>query len=215
MTISFPVQLLMLGVFTFFMWWFVFRRYRSLGLRLFYGFSMLSAMASFWFYNDLQDQKSMNRNGHELTANILKKWTERSGENSIINLIEVSFEYPAGQQKTITTSEFISDEEHTALKIGQPISVFYNPTNQQVYYAVSLARYQSQKWIFYVFIGFFFVLGCVLWYFLRNILVGVHKDTGDEYLEIDGKIVLDEKGNDVARTMKRVNIISKLFQAFN
>lgn len=204
----------MLGVFTLFMWWFVFRRYRSLGLRLFYGFTMLSVMASYWFYNDLQDQKSMNQNGQRLNAKLLKKWTERSGENSIINLIEVGFEYPAGQQKTITSSDYISDEEHAALHVGQPMPVFYNSTNQQVYYAVSLTRYQSQKWIFYVFIGFFFVLGGVLWYFLRNILVGVHEDTGDEYLEVDGKIILDEKGNDIARTMKQANMMSKLFQAF-
>jgi hypothetical protein len=214
MTISFPAQLLILGIFGFLMWLFVFRRYRSLGLRMFFVFSMVSLMGSFWFYNDLQDQKSMTQNGQRLNAKLLRKWVGRSGENSRINLIEVHFELPAGQQKTITTSEYISDEEHAALQVGQMMPVFYNPVNQQVYYVVSLARYQSQKWIFYVFIGFFFVLGCVLWYFLRDIMVGVHEDTGDEYLEIDGKIVLDEKGNDVARTMKRVNTVSKLFQAF-
>jgi hypothetical protein len=129
-------------------------------------------------------------------------------------LIRLAFEYPKGQQKTITTSEFISNEELAALKIGQNIEVLFNPTNQQIYYTVSLARYKSQQWIFYLLPAFFFLLGCMSWYFLRNFKVGVHADTGDEYLEKDGKIVLDEKGNNVARTMKRVNIISKLFQAF-
>ena len=34
----------------------------------------------------------------------------------------------------------------------------------------------------------------------------------DEYLEKYGKIILDEKGNELARTAKRVNVISKIFQ---
>ena len=65
----------------------------------------------------------------------------------------------------------------------------------------------------YLFPAFFFVLGLAAFFFLRKYKVGIHEDTGDEYLEKDGKIILDERGNEAARTLKRVNIISKILQA--
>lgn len=212
MTIPFKIQLLLIGGVTFLMWWFVFRRYRSLGLRLLYLCSMVGLMISFWFYNDLQEQKQMQQNGRELTAKLTKKWTALNPQNSLENLIEVTFEYPNGQPKVRSSSVFISDQEHAALRIGQPIKILYNPSTEQVYYAVSFARYQSDQWIFYVLIGFFFTLGAALGYFLRNIEVGIHQETGDEYLEKDGKIIFDEKGNYITQTAKKLNIISKLYQ---
>jgi hypothetical protein len=212
MTIPFKIQLLLISGVTFLMWWFVFRRYRSLGLRLLYLCSMVGLMISFWFYNDLQEQKQMQQNGRKLTAKLTRKWTALNPQNSLENLIEVTFEYPNGQPKVQSSSVFISDQEHAALRIGQPIKILYNPSTEQVYYAVSFARYQSDQWIFYVLIAFFFILGAVLGYCLRNIEVGIHQETGDEYLEKEGKIIFDEKSNDIARTAKRLNIISKLYQ---
>lgn len=212
MTIPFKIQLLLIGGVTFLMWWFVFRRYRSLGLRLMYVCSMVGLMMGFWFYSDLQEQKLMQQNGKELTAKLNRKWTALNPQNSLENLIEVTFEYPNGQPKVRSSSSFISDQEHAALRVGQTIKIFYNPSTEQVYYAVSFARYQSDQWIFYVLIGFFFILGAVLGYCLRNIKVGIHQETGDEYLEKEGKIIFDEKGNDMARTAKKLNIISKLYQ---
>jgi hypothetical protein len=212
--ISFPVQLSIAGGFTFLMWLFVFRKYRSLGLRLFFVFGMVSLMFCFWFYSDLQEQKVMEQNGQIISAKLMNKWTERSGENSLINLLEVIIEYPKGQQKLLKTSKFISDEEHAALKIGQNIELLYNSNTQQAYYIISYQRYQKDKWIFYILPAFFLMLGAVLGYFLRNFKVGVHSKTGDEFIEKDGKILFDESGNELARTMKKANIISKFFQAF-
>lgn len=212
MNIPFSTQLVIIGVFTFLMYFLVFRKYRSLGLRLFFVFSMISLMTCFWFYNDLQEQKLMDTNGHLLKARVTKKWTERSGENSIINLIETAFEYPKGQLNRLKTSEFISTEEHNTLKIGQNIEILYSSIEKRIYYTVSYNRYKNDQWIFYALPIFYFVLGGVLWYFLRNFNVGVHTKTGEEYLERNGKIVLDEQRNGFAKTMKKVNIVSKLFQ---
>lgn len=206
-------EILISAAVAFLIWFFLLRKkYRSLGLRMFMVFSMISLLMCYWFFQDIQAQKNMKKNGHFITARLLKKWTERSGKNSIMNLITVEFEFPKGHKNQISTSEYISDEEHQTIQVGQLIGVLYNSVNQQVYYSVSLDRYKKDLWIFYLLPAFFFTLGCILWYFLRNFKVGIHEDTGDEYLEKYGKIILDEKGNELARTAKRVNVISKIFQ---
>ena len=215
LAISFKLQLLGIGIFAFLAWVFVLRKYRSLGLRMFFSFSMIATLMSCWLCSDIQDEKSMQQNGKLLTATVLEK-TKIQGETatSAENLITVSFQFPAGKMHAVSTSTYISNDEFKILKIGQHIDVLYNPVNEQIYYTVSFDRYKNQQWIFYVLPVFFLLIGVILGLICRKYEVGIHEDTGDEYLEKDGNVILDEKGNRVARVMKRANIASKLFQAF-
>ncbi|MVM30673.1 DUF3592 domain-containing protein [Spirosoma sp. HMF4905] len=215
LAIPFQLQLVGLGAFIFLVWYFILRKYRSLGLRMFFLFSAVAAMAAYWLYCDIQDEKSMVQNGHLLTATVLEKNKLTSGTGSTIdNQITVFFQYPEGKTRVISTSEYISNEEFSALTIGQHIAVLYNPVKEQVYYTVSFSRYKTQQWILYALPMFFFLIGLIFGIVFRNYEVGIHEDTGDEYLERDGKIILDEKGNITARTLKRLNIAWKLIQIF-
>ncbi|MVM40495.1 hypothetical protein GO730_27230 [Spirosoma sp. HMF3257] len=143
LVIPFQLQLVGLGVFIFLVWYFILRKYRSLGIRMFFLFSTVAALA-----------------------------------------------------------------------ISQRIAVLYNPIKEQMYHTMSFNRYKTQQWLLYALPIFFFIIGLILGITCRKYEVGIHEDTGDEYLERDGEIILDEKLSSTARMLKRMNIVSKLVQAF-
>ena len=157
----------------------------------------------------------MEQNGKLLKAIVLEKsQTKSRSGGSLDNQIHISFAYPDGNIRTVNTAKYISTAEYDALQTGQTVEVLYNPKNDQVYYNVSFHRYLNDQWFMYFFPASLFLIGAICGIVFRKYKVGVHEDTGDEYLEKDGKIYLDEKDNQVFRTLKHVNIISKMFRAF-
>lgn len=215
MVIPFKLQLVLLGVFIFLVWYFVLRKYNSLGLRMFFLFTVIAALACSWLYTDIQDTKSMEKNGELHAAEVIEKAKAKSeSSSSPHNQITIAFEQPAGEKYMATTYTYISDEEYNALRIGQTIHVLYNPVNDQTYYTVSFNRYKNDQWFLYAFPAVLFLIGSILGITLRKYKVGIGGGTGAEYVEKDGKIFLDERGNATATNLKHLNIVSKLFQAF-
>ena len=146
LVIPFKLQMLGVGLFTFAVWYFVLRKYRSLGLRMFFLCSMVAVFGCCWLYSDVQANRSMETNGHLLTATVLTKAKSASESGaSKVNGITVSFEYPAGKLQTLSTTTYISDGEYDALHTGQQIEILYNPTNQQAFYTVSFNRYKNDQ----------------------------------------------------------------------
>ena len=126
----------------------------------------------------------MKQNGIHLTATVADKLKVSSESGATQdNQITISFAHPAGKMQTVNTSSYISKEEYDALEIGQSIEVLYNPTNEQVYYSISFNRYLNDQWFMYFFPALLFVVGAMAGIAFRNHKVGVHEDTGDEYLE--------------------------------
>ncbi|MFN8355598.1 MAG: hypothetical protein U0Y10_14170 [Spirosomataceae bacterium] len=208
------VEKILLGLFFFAVYWFVLRRYNSLGLRLFFLFTVVSMAIAYWIYQDEQTLKSLTQHGETYQATLLEKTKVQSSSSTPDNTVKVSFRRSNGQAITQSTSEYISDEEFNSFQPQTPLAVLYDPTTNKTYVKISLSRFQNDKWILYLVVVFFFGLGAVLGIFTRNYKVGLHEDTGDEYLEKDGKVIFDEKDSALARTTKRINIVSKLFQIF-
>jgi|GEM_PF-3198374 len=214
LVLPFKLQMLLVGIFIFLVWFFVLRKYNSLGLRMFFLFTTMAALACSWLYTDIQQNKSMEKNGHLVSAMVIEKSkTKSESGGSQDNQITIAFDDGTGNKQVIKTHEYISIEEYEALAMGQKIDVWYNPTNTQAYYKVSYDRYKHDQWFLYALPAFFFLVGSILGVALRKYKVGVHAETGDEYIEKDGRVILDERRSPAARTLKRVNIASKMFQA--
>ena len=209
------LEKLLIGAFFFAIYWFVLRRYNSLGLRMFVIFLLVAMAMAFWLYQDEQALQSLQEHGQTYQALVLEKQkTTAANTSSMDNSVKLSFQITEGKTIEKTTSEYVSDEEYARFEVGKPIEVLYDPTSGLVYVSESLARFKRDKWILYAAVAFFALLGVVIGWFTRSYRVGVHEDTGDEYLVKDGKVVLDERDSELARSAKRVNITSKLFQIF-
>ncbi len=209
------LEKLLIGVFFFAIYWFVLRRYNSLGLRMFVMFLLVAMAMAFWLYQDEQALQSLQDHGQTYQALVLEKQkTMAANTSSMDNSVKLSFQTTEGKTIEQSTSEYVSDGEYARFEVGKTIEVLYDPTSGVVYVGESLTRFKNDKWILYVAVAFFALIGAVIGWFTRGYKVGVHEDTGDEYLEKDGKIVLDERKSPLARTVKRVNIVSKLMQVF-
>lgn len=209
------LEKLLIGAFFFAIYWFILRRYNSLGLRMFVVFLFVALAMAFWLYQDEQALQSLQEHGQPYQAIVLEKQkTTAAYTSSMDNSVKLSFQTTKGKTIEKTTSEYVSDEEYARFEVGKPIKVLYDPTSGLVYVSESLARFKNDKWVLYAAVAFFALLGAVIGWFTRGYKVGVHEDTGDEYLVKDGKVVLDERNSPLTRTAKRANIVSKLFQIF-
>jgi hypothetical protein len=212
--LSLKWQFVCVGVASFLLWYFVFRSYRSLGIRLFYLCTLIAVMSLLWFYNDSQEVAVMEKKGHLLKAKVIQKSNQLAESGITGNVLTLAFELKKDSSQVVSTSEFISDSEFENLRIGNMIDILYEANKNKAYYLVSYKRYKNDKWLFYLLPAFFIVLGIGSGLVFRKYQVGIHEETGDEYLEKDGKIVYDEANNKLAKTAKRINITNKLFRIF-
>lgn len=209
------VEKIILFVFFFAFYWFVLRKYNSLGFRMFSLFFFVSLAGAYWIWQDEQVLKGLQQGGQAYEATVLEKFKAgNSNTSSPDNAFRVSFKTTDGTILRLSTSEYVSQEEWDSTQVNQQIKVLYDPKTEIVYVAKSVARFQNDRWILYVCVAFFLVLGVGIGWYFRKIKVGVHEDTGDEYLEENGKIILDERNSPAAQTAKRVNIVSKMWQIF-
>lgn len=205
------VELILIGAFIFAIYWFILRKYNSLGLRLFVLCFLLFIACCVWLYRDEADLKNTLAAGEEHIATILSK--EKVGNND--NEVTVSFTSKDGKTVNTKTSKYVSQQEWDKFETGKPLSVIYVAATQQTYVQQSIMRFKDDKIYLYFFAGFWLVLGSILYIWLRKLKVGVDEETGAEWvIKEDGSVILDERKSKAAGYVKRANILSKLVQAF-
>ncbi|MGC4104255.1 hypothetical protein [Ferruginibacter sp.] len=205
------LELVLIGAFIFAVYWFVLRRYNTLGLRMLFLCVLLFAGCCTWLYKDEKDLAHTISKGEEHVATILSKSV--SGKNKD-NTVEISFTAKDGRLINIATSKYVSQQEWEKFEVGKPLSILYVPDSQQTYVQQSIMRFKSDKIYLYFFAGFWVVLGIVLYLWLRKYKVGVD-ERGNEWLEReDGTVFFDERRSSAMRIAKHGNIVSKLLQTF-
>ncbi|MEO6721370.1 MAG: hypothetical protein ABIN67_13460 [Ferruginibacter sp.] len=205
------LELVLIAVFIIAFYWFVLRKYNSLGFRMLFLCTFLFVGCCTWLYKDEIQLKNTIANGEEHVANIISKAVVGKKND---NEVEISFTAKDGTLITTKTSQYISKPEWDKFEIGKPLSVLYVPGNKKTFVQQSIMRFKGDKIFLYYFAGFWLVLGIVLYFWLRKYKVGVD-DSGNEWLEkADGTILLDERKSAAFRAAKHGNIISKMIQAF-
>lgn len=204
------LELILIGAFIFAVYWFVLRKYNSLGLRMLFLCVLLFAGCCTWLYKDEKNLSDLLAKGVVVQATVLLKSQTKNKDN----VVQLSYTSD-GKKITATTSEYVSQQEWDNMQEGHTVAAIEIPGTQQVFIQQSVMRFKGDKIYLYYFSGFWLVLGIGLYVWLRNYKVGVDENTGNEWLITkDGKIILDERTSEAARIAKRGNIISKIFQTF-
>jgi hypothetical protein len=203
------LELLLIGAFIFAIYWFILRKYNSLGLRLFVLCFLLFIGCCTWIYKDERNLKAILTKGEEHVATIISK-----SQTAKDNEVQVSFTASDGKTVNAKTSDYISKQEWDNFEAGKPLSVIYESGKKKTIVQQSIMRFKSDKIYLYFFAGFWLLLGTAVYIWLRKYKVGVD-DMGNEWvIKEDGSIILDERKSQAARTMKQVNILSKMMQTF-
>jgi len=204
------LELLLIGIFLFAVYWFILRKYNSLGLRLFVLCFFLFIATCVWLYKDESNLNKILNTGEERMAFVTSK-----SKTANTNEVEISFTSEGDKVINTKTSAYISQEEWDRFERGKPLSVIYLPSTRQTFVQQSIMRFKADKIYLYFFSGFWLVLGLIVYAWLRKYKVGVDENTGNEWvIKPDGGIILDERKSKGSRVAKRGNIISKLGQAF-
>lgn len=190
-------------------YWFVLRRFNSLGFRLLSLFTFISVMVGVWIQQDRQLQQRVLTSGRTVVGKLVDK--QQQGTDSTVT-VEVLL--GGSEPERRSTSEFISMTEYASFIVGKPIELLHDTQTDAIYVKQSFQRMVADFWILYLFAGFFFVIGVACWFWLRKLKVGVDEH-GNEWVEKeDGTVILDERQSATARALKRGNILSKLWQTF-
>ncbi|MEO7309459.1 MAG: hypothetical protein ABIX01_03605 [Chitinophagaceae bacterium] len=206
------LELLLIGAFIFAIYWFIMRKYNSLGLRMFIMCFLLFGATCTWLYQDEKALKNTLTTGEQHEATILGKSTVGKNDHEL----SVSFVANNGKKLNTQTSKYVSQQEWDRFKIGQTLPVIYVAGKDQAFVKESAMRFKADKIYLYYFSGFWLVLGTVLYFWLRKLKVKVDEKTGDEWVEReDGTVIeiLDERKSRTSRALKRANILSKIAQA--
>jgi hypothetical protein len=203
------LELLLIGAFIFAIYWFILRKYNSLGLRMFVLCFLLFIASCTWIYKDEKNLKAVLKNGEEHVATILSK---SHADNN--NEVQVTFTADDGHTVNTKTSEYVSKEEWENFDAGKPLSILYEAGKKKTIVQQSIMRFKNDKIYLYFFCGFWLLLGIGLYIWLRKYKVGVDESGNEWVIREDGSTLLDERKSQAARTMKHVNIFSKMLQAF-
>ena len=177
-------------------------------------FSLFGFAAAFVLYLVLKDyktEKAIKREGTIVSATIIAKDLTRSNSSGSP---DYTITILAKNRSAASISEYISREEWESWTVGQEIELYKLDETEPLIAKVSFDRFVHDSWILYLFPCVLFLIGLACLYFLRNYKVMVDENTGDEWLEKDGKIYLDERNIRAASSLKKINIVSKLIQTF-
>lgn len=195
-------------------YYFVLRKYNSLGFRLFSLFTFITISFCYWLYEDTQTQKSMLAHGQTISGIVLSKEKKaQPGSSSPDNVLTMRVSLQPNKVDTLQLYKYTSLDEWNRFKIGESLPLIYDAEKNNLFVKESYQRMLKDQWVLYVVAGVFFLIGTACWYFLRNYKVGVD-EAGNEWVEKDGKIYLDERKSPTSQVLKRANIVSKLFQVF-
>lgn len=195
------------GVFLMAYYFFVLRKYNTLGFRLFSVFFFASLAVCYWWYIDYADLKDVEKNGVATGAVVLKK----SADN-----LEFRFTDQTGNTIVRTQIGGISVEEFASVSEGKPAPVLYSRQSDVIYLKSSYQRQLKDNIYILFFPGLLFLIGCLCWIFLRKYRVHAHGDGSiHEYVtDENGKVVLDDAKNSTTKSLRNYATFSKLFGIF-
>lgn len=195
------------GVFLLAYYYFILRRYNTLGFRLFSLCFFISCFGCYWWHTSDRDLKSIQRTGIAADALVLRKTP---------NTLRVRFTNPTtGQVVERTREGGISVEEFAAVNEGQPAPILYTPNSKTFYLATSYRRQLHDNIYLLVLPGTLFLIGTGCLVFLRNYRVHAHEGTIYEYVTDEGgNVVLDDAKNRATRALRTSSTLSKLFELF-
>jgi hypothetical protein len=201
------VQTICVGIFLMAYYFFVLRKYNTLGFRLFSLFSFTSIAVCYWWYIDYADLKDVEKNGAATEAVVLKK----SADN-----LEFRFTDQTGNTIVRTQAGGISVEEFASVSEGKPAPVLYSRQSDVIYLKSSYERQLRDNIYILFFPGLLFLIGSLCWIFLRKYRVHAHGDGSIyEYVtDENGKIVLDDAQNSTTKSLRKYATLSKLFEIF-
>jgi hypothetical protein len=201
------VQTICVGMFLMAYYFFVLRKYNTLGFRLFSLFSFTSIAVCYWWYIDYADLKDVEKNGAATEAVVLKK----SADN-----LEFRFTDQTGNTIVRTQAGGISVEEFASVSEGKPAPVLYSRQSDVIYLKSSYERQLRDNIYILFFPGLLFLIGSLCWIFLRKYRVHAHGDGSIyEYVtDENGKIVLDDAQNSTTKSLRKYATLSKLFEIF-
>nr|WP_295926627.1 hypothetical protein [uncultured Dyadobacter sp.] len=200
-------QTICVGIFFMAYYYFVLRKYNTLGFRLFSLFFFTSIAVSYWWYVDYAELKDVEKNGVATEAVVLKKSADD---------LEYRFKDQAGHTVVRTQTGGISVEEFASVSEGKPAPVLYSPHSDVIYLKSSYQRQLSDNIYILFFPGMLFLIGCLCWIFLRKYRVHAHEDGSiNEYVtDENGKIVLDDARNSTTKSLRKYATLSRLFDIF-
>lgn len=188
-------------------YFFVLRKYNTLGFRLFSLFFFTSLAVTYWWYVDYADLKDVENHGTATEATVLKKTTDN---------LEFRLTDQTGNTVVRTQKGGISVEEFASVSEGKPAPVLYSPQSDVIFLKSSYQRQLSDNIYILIFPGLLFLIGCLCWFFLRKYRVHAHEDGSiNEYVtDESGKIVLDDARNSSTKSLRKYATMSKLFEIF-
>jgi hypothetical protein len=201
------LQALCFGAFLMAYYYFVLRKYNTLGFRMFSLFFFIGLSVSYWWYSSDQVLKNIQQTGIPTQALVLKKTA---------NDLELSFTSPAGKPLIRTQTGGMSVNELAAVTAGQIAPILYSPKSDTFFLASSFQRQRSDNIYILGFAGLLFLIGTLCWIFLYRYRVHAYEDgTIFEYVtDESGKVVLDDAKNGLTKSLRTYTTMSKLFQLF-
>jgi 5S rRNA maturation endonuclease (ribonuclease M5) len=206
--------LLFIGLLAYY--YFVLRKYNSLGFRMFSLFSFVAIAVVYWWYEGYRDLESLKKNGVFAEANVTKKYVENTKTSNVPdNVVVLTFTDKQGKSINAEAREFTSKEEYAAVSVGQKVPAVYDASKGQVQLKSTFERSLNDYNYILIFPAILFSIGLGCMIFLRKYKVQPHEGTVYEYLtDENGKVVLDDMKSETTRTIKKINLVSKIVQAF-
>jgi hypothetical protein len=201
------LQLLAVGAFLLAYYYFVLRKYNTLGFRMLSLFFFIGSCVCYWWYVDYIDLKEVEKNGIATQAVVLKKSA---------NSLEFRFTDQTGKSVVRTQTGGISVEEFAPVTEGSSAPILYSSQSDLVYLATSHQRQLNDNVYILGFPGILFLIGAVCGIALRKYRVHAHEGTMFEYVtDESGKVVLDDARNSTTKSLRTYSTLSKLFQIFD
>lgn len=187
-------------------YYFVLRKYNTLGFRLFSLFFFTGCLACYWWYTSDRDLKSIQQTGIATNAVVLKKTADS---------LQVRFTDQTGTVVERTQRGGISVQELAAVTEEQPVPILYTPRSQTFYLTTSYQRQLHDNVYLLAFPGLLFLIGSACWFFLRKYRVRPREGSVYEYVTDEtGKVVLDDAASPLTRGLRNYTTFSKLFDLF-
>lgn len=201
------LQILAAIVFLLAYYYFVLRKYNTLGFRLFSLCFFVSVAFTYWWWVDWRELKRVEHTGIATMATVLQKTSASE------HRVTVAFKTQTGDTLTRVCEGGISDEELAALTLQQATPIIYSPESDTFFLEKSYQRQQKDlSWVL-LFPAFFLTLGSICWLTLRRYRIYPHEGTAYEYMvDETGKVVLDDAKSEASKALKKWSLLSKLTQ---